>query len=80
MEQTANQTASEVQAAALSKSWTAWETYYKEASRRRRAMGARRSFRDEKRYRRVRERIALTVSAGLIGGLTLFFYVVLTHR
>ena len=58
----------------------AWEAYYKEASRRRRATGgASRQFRDEKRRRRVRERLGFGLSALLVGGLTMIFYLVLTR-
>jgi hypothetical protein len=67
------------QAVALSNSWAAWETYYKQASRRRRAMGGSRHLREEKRRRRVRERVGLAISAALVGGLTLIFYLVLTR-
>ncbi|HXT95354.1 MAG TPA: hypothetical protein VN853_03590 [Polyangia bacterium] len=72
---------SDAKASALSASWAAWEAYYREASRRRRAMGASRStLREEKRRRRIRERVGLAVSSALVGGLTLVFYFVLTHR
>jgi hypothetical protein len=67
------------EASALSTSWAAWEKYYQEASRRRRARGGRHHLREEKRRRRIRERVGLTVSAVLVGGLTLVFYLVLTH-
>jgi len=79
MDQGLNSAKSDAQALALSNSALAWERYYQEASRRRRAMGVGRSFRDEKRRRRIRERLALAVSAALVGGLTLIFYVVLTR-
>ena len=65
--------------ASLSASWAAWEKYYQEASRRRRSRGGRHQLREEKRRRRVRERVGLAVSAALVGGLTLAFYLVLTH-
>ncbi len=64
-------------AAALSASWTAWEEYYREASRRRRSMGNRRTLREEKRRRRTRERIGLLASTALVCALTLVFYLVL---
>jgi hypothetical protein len=64
-------------AAALSASWAAWDDYYKQASRRRRSMGNRRTLREEKRRRRALERIGLAISAALVGGLTLVFYLVL---
>lgn len=70
---------SESQAALLSASWATWEKYYQEASRRRRARGGRHHLREEKRRRRIRERVGLAVSAALVGGLTLAFYLVLTH-
>lgn len=71
---------SDTKASALSASWAAWETYYREASRRRRAMGGNRTLREEKRRRRIRERVGLAISSALVGGLTLVFYLVLTHR
>ncbi|HLK91133.1 MAG TPA: hypothetical protein VKZ18_14640 [Polyangia bacterium] len=64
-------------AAALSASWTAWDNYYKQASRRRHSMGGRRTLREEKRRRRARERVGLLLSTALVGGLTLVFYLVL---
>ena len=67
------------QTSMLTASWAAWEKYYQEASRRRRARGGRHQLREEKRRRRVRERVGLAVSAALVGGLTLVFYLVLTH-
>jgi hypothetical protein len=69
----------DAQASALSKSWTAWDNYYKQASQRRRAAGGSRQIREEKRRRRIRERVGLAISAALVGGLTLFFYLVLTR-
>jgi hypothetical protein len=69
----------ESQASVLSASWAAWEKYYQDASRRRRAHGGRHQLREEKRRRRLRERVGLAVSAALVGGLTLAFYLVLTH-
>ncbi|HXJ19088.1 MAG TPA: hypothetical protein VMT03_02565 [Polyangia bacterium] len=65
---------------ALSKSWTAWDEYYRKASLRRRAHHGQRHLREEKRRRRLRERIGLAVSALLVGGLTLVFYLVLNGR
>jgi hypothetical protein len=70
----------DAQASALSTSWDAWEEYYRQASIRRRTRGGRRQLRDEKRRRRLRERIGLAVSAFLVGGMTLIFYIVLTHH
>jgi len=81
MDQVPSQNAAETasQASMLSASWAAWEKYYHEASRRRRARGGRHQLREEKRRRRIRERVGLAVSAALVGGLTLVFYLVLTH-
>jgi hypothetical protein len=73
-------TTSDAKAAALSASWEAWDNYYRQASRRRRALGSNRTIREEKRRRRIRERVGLLVSSVLVGGLTLVFYFVLTHR
>jgi hypothetical protein len=67
------------QTSMLTASWAAWEKYYQEASRRRRARGGRHQLREEKRRRRVRERVGLAISAAVVGGLTLVFYLVLTH-
>jgi hypothetical protein len=59
---------------------SAWEAYYKEASRRRRATGGlSRQLREDKRRRRVRERIGIGLSALFVGGLTMIFYLVLTR-
>ncbi len=69
----------DVNGSALARSWDAWEEYYRQASLRRRAHHGRRHLRDEKRRRRLRERISLALSAVVIGGLTLAFYLVLTH-
>jgi hypothetical protein len=69
----------DAQATALSKSWDAWDNYYKQASRRRRAAGGARHLREEKRRRRIRERLGLVISAAFVGGLTLMFYLVLTR-
>lgn len=79
MDQSLNSPESDAQASALSASWAAWERYYKQASRRRRAMGGGRSLREEKRRRRVRENVGMAISAALVGGLMLIFYVVLTR-
>jgi hypothetical protein len=79
MEQAPNTPATDAQSSALSKSWVAWDNYYKQASRRRRASGGSRQIREEKRRRRIRERIGLAISAAFVGGLTLFFYLVLTR-
>ncbi|HMF39719.1 MAG TPA: hypothetical protein VKQ32_03435 [Polyangia bacterium] len=57
---------------------SAWDDYYKQASRRRRAAGGGdRNLRLEKRRRRIRERLAVVLSAALIGAVTLAFYLVL---
>jgi hypothetical protein len=55
----------------------AWQNYYQQASLRRRARGGRRHLRDEKRRRRFRERLGLSLSALLIAGMTGAFYLVL---
>jgi hypothetical protein len=57
--------------------WSAWETYYREASRRRRARGGGRELREEKRRRRIRERLGIGISAMLVLGMTAIFYLVL---
>ena len=64
---------------ALARSWDAWEEYYRKASLRRRTHHGRRHLREEKRRRRLRERIGLAISAVVVGGMTLFFYLVLTR-
>jgi hypothetical protein len=57
-----------------------WDAYYKEASRRRRAKGgASHWLRKEKRRRRWRERLGIGISALVVGGMTLAFYIVLTR-
>ena len=61
----------------LSPAMSAWDTYYKEASRRRRAGGGGRHLRIEKRRRRLRERVGIGLSAMLVGAMTLAFYLVL---
>ena len=63
--------------AAVSPVLPTWESYYKEASRRRRAAGGDRSLREAKQRRRWRERISIGVSALLVGAMTLAFYLVL---
>jgi hypothetical protein len=61
-------------------SWSAWDAYYREASRRRRARGgSRNALREEKRRRRVRERLGIGVSALFVAALTAVFYFVLTQ-
>ncbi len=75
----ASTSSDEATSSALSKSWDAWEEYYRQASLRRRKHHGRRRLREEKRRRRLRERVGLAVSAFLVGGLTLFFYLVLTR-
>jgi hypothetical protein len=61
----------------MSPAQSAWDEYYRQASRRRRANGGDRSLRVEKRRRRVRERIGIGISAVLVGAMTLAFYLVL---
>jgi len=56
-----------------------WEAYYQQASRRRRTRGGRHQLRAEKRRRRFRERLGITISAIIVGGMTLAFYLVLTR-
>jgi len=63
--------------AALSPTISAWDEYYREASRRRRAQGGARHFRFEKRRRLWRERIGIGLSAVLVGAMTMIFYLVL---
>ena len=58
-------------------SWAAWEAYYREASRRRRSQGRGRTLRDEKRKRRLRERLGFLLSALLVAAMTGVFYMVL---
>jgi hypothetical protein len=78
MDQASAQTDQQSQAAALSASWADWEKYYKEASRRRRRHGSgHQTLREAKRRRLVRERVGMTISAIVVGGLTLMFYMVL---
>jgi hypothetical protein len=78
MDQAAAQSDQQSQAAALSASWADWERYYKEASRRRRRHGSgHQTLREAKRRRLVRERIGMTISAIVVGALTMIFYLVL---
>jgi hypothetical protein len=79
MEQAPSLADDEARGSALVKSWEAWEEYYRQASLRRRGHHGRRHLREEKRRRRLRERIGLTISAFVVGGMTLFFYLVLTR-
>jgi hypothetical protein len=61
-------------------SWAAWDAYYREASRRRRARGtSRNTLREEKRRRRIRERLGIGVSALFVAALTAVFYFVLSQ-
>ena len=66
--------------AGVSPATSAWDSYYKEASRRRRAAGGFRNLRVEKRRRRLRERLGIGISAVLVGAMTLIFYLVLARR
>jgi hypothetical protein len=77
MEQVESTEVADAEAQALSRSWVAWDNYYKEASRRRRAMGGDRKLREDKRKRRFRERIGIALSAAFVGALTLVFYYLL---
>lgn len=61
----------------LSPTLSAWDAYYKEASRRRRAAGGYRDLRVEKRRRRWRERMGMVAAAAVIGAMTMVFYLVL---
>jgi hypothetical protein len=62
----------------LSPAMSAWDSYYKDASRRRRAgFGGGRQLRVEKRRRRLRERVGIGLSALLVGAMMLAFYLVL---
>jgi hypothetical protein len=63
--------------AALPPTASAWENFYREASRRRRANGGYRNLRVEKRRRRMRERLGVGISALFVGGLTMLFYLLL---
>lgn len=62
---------------ALSPAMSAWDVYYREASRRRRQSGGGRQLRIEKRRRRIRERVGIALSALLVGAMTAIFYFVL---
>ena len=61
---------------AVSPALPTWDSYYKEASRRRRAGGTR-DLRVAKQRRRWRERLSIGLSALLVGAMTLAFYLVL---
>jgi hypothetical protein len=61
----------------VSPAMSAWDTYYKDASRRRRAAGGNHNLRVEKRRRRFRERVSIGISALLVGAMTLIFYMLL---
>jgi hypothetical protein len=63
--------------AGVSPAISAWDEYYKAASRRRRAAGGGRHLREEKRRRRFRERLGISISAALVGAMTLVFYLML---
>ena len=54
-----------------------WEAYYKEASRRRRALGKKPDKRFDRRYRKRRERVVLGLSTLFVASLTMVFYLVL---
>jgi len=54
-----------------------WDSYYKDASRRRRAAGGTRNLREAKQRRRWRERLSIGLSALLVGAMTFAFYLVL---
>jgi len=64
-------------AGAVSPATSAWDSYYKDASRRRRAAGGNYNLRLEKRRRRFRERISIGISALAVGAMTLVFYLLL---
>jgi hypothetical protein len=61
----------------LSPAMSAWDSYYKDASRRRRAAGSGRQLRVEKRRRRWRERVGIGLSTLLVSAMTLGFYLLL---
>jgi len=56
---------------------SAWDAYYKEASRRRRANGRHHFRTDGKKVRRRRERIAIGFSTLFVAAMTTAFYFVL---
>jgi len=62
---------------AVSPVLSTWDSYYKDASRRRRAAGGNRNLRVEKHRRRMRERVFIGLSTLLVGAMTLAFYLVL---
>ena len=70
-------TAAVASTSAVSPAMSAWDDYYKKASRRRRVSGGSRQLRVEKRRRRWRERVGIGLSALLVGAMTLAFYIVL---
>jgi hypothetical protein len=63
--------------AAVSPATAGWDEYYRAASRRRRRNGGDQQFRIEKRRRRIRERLAVVLSALFVGAMTAVFYLVL---
>ena len=77
MDQAPDRPAAAATAAGMSPSQAAWDTYYREASRRRREAGGYRNLRLEKRRRRFRERLGIGISAILVGAMTLVFYMLL---
>ena len=64
-------------ATTVSPATSAWDSYYKDASRRRRAAGGNHNLRLEKRRRRFRERISIGISALVVGAMTMVFYLLL---
>jgi hypothetical protein len=57
-----------------------WDRYYRDAAQRRQAHGHRRHYLSKEKRRRLRrERVGLAFSALLVGGLTFFFYLVLSR-
>jgi hypothetical protein len=72
-ESTPGTTPAAVSPAALS----AWDEYYRAASRRRRAGSGRQNLRVVKRRRLLRERVGISLAALLVGALTMAFYLVL---
>jgi hypothetical protein len=77
MDQAPNRPAGTGTPTAVSPAMSAWDTYYKDASRRRRAAGGNHNLRLEKRRRRFRERISIGISTLLVGAMTLVFYLLL---